>query len=352
MAGTERRALACIVSFTDRGDQAAGRVAAALVGGWDCRLARAHGPADSPGRVGLAAWTKEAFAQADALVFVGALGIAVRAVAPLVASKASDPAVVVVDEGLTWAISVLSGHLGGANDLARAIAAATGAMPVITTATDLRGAWAADAWARQRGLAVANPGKIKAVSGKLLAEDIVSLWADEGVGLVGQPPAGVVLTDGPADADLVVSAKSASALARAGAQDPLRLVPACVGLGLGCRRGIASEALAQAVDEALERAGLSWLAVGCLDTIDLKAHEPALVSFCEERGWRLEAHSAEELAQVQGSVSSSDFVRQVTGVDNVCERAALVGGGRLVLPKLACGGVTVALALRPVSLEW
>ena len=98
----------------------------------------------------------------DALIFVGAVGIAVRAIAPHCRNKAVDPAVVVLDECGHFAVPILSGHLGGANDLARALAAVCGAVPVITTATDANGVFAVDAWARHQNCAVLEPGRIKA----------------------------------------------------------------------------------------------------------------------------------------------------------------------------------------------
>ena len=126
-----------LLAFTQKGMELARRLAAELSGeaarcGEGCTLD---------------AWTADAFANADALVYVGAAGIAVRAVAPYAGNKASDPAVVAVDECGRFAVPLLSGHLGGANRLARRIGAVCGALPVITTATDANGAFAVDEWA-------------------------------------------------------------------------------------------------------------------------------------------------------------------------------------------------------------
>ena len=121
--------------------------------------------------VSLRDWTGKAFAESRALVFIGAAGIAVRASAPYLTGKAADPAVVAVDECARFAVPLLSGHLGGANALAREIALLCGAEAVITTATDRNGVFAFDEWARVQGLRVADPGRIRAVSAKLLAGD-------------------------------------------------------------------------------------------------------------------------------------------------------------------------------------
>lgn len=133
--------------------------------------------------------TAAQFAQNDALIFVGAAGIAVRAIAPHCRSKAADPAVVVLDEGGKFAIPLLSGHLGGANELAQRLAAVCHAVPVITTATDGRGVFAVDEWAKRQNCAVAEPERIRYVSGALLAGQSVCYAADWAVS--GTPPAGV-----------------------------------------------------------------------------------------------------------------------------------------------------------------
>ena len=128
------------------------------------------------------------FAQADALIFVGAVGIAVRAIAPHCKSKATDPAVVVLDECGRFAVPLLSGHLGGANALARALAEACGAIPVITTATDANGVFAVDEWAKAQGCAVLEPERIKLVSGALLAGQHCPVWHPTGPCRAPRPP--------------------------------------------------------------------------------------------------------------------------------------------------------------------
>ena len=148
------------LAFTEKGLALAQKLAGALPG----TVARC-----GHGGPGLADWAAEQFAHADALIFVGAVGIAVRAIAPHCRNKAVDPAVVVLDECGRFAVPILSGHLGGANDLARALAAVCSAVPVITTATDANGVFAVDAWARHQNCAVLEPERIKRVSSRLLA---------------------------------------------------------------------------------------------------------------------------------------------------------------------------------------
>lgn len=321
------------LAFTDRGFALAQRLAEAL-GGSAARCGRP----DSLGE-----WTKRHFAQGAGLVYVGAVGIAVRAIAPYVEKKWEDPAVVAVDECANFAVALLAGHLGGANDLARAISRACGAQPVITTATDANGLFPIDQWACRQGLRVENPRAIRAVSARLLAGGTVRLgcpWP-----IRGQVPPGVELTAGP-PAEALVTVKDA-------AEDALLLVPNIVVLGVGCRRGTSRAALEAALEQFLARSGLLGSAICGVASIDLKAEEPGLLAFCRSHGWPLSTRSAAELAKVPGAFTPSSFVRQVTGVDNVCERsAAAVSGGPVLARKFTAQGVTLAAAGKPLSLTW
>ena len=357
------------IAFTERGYALAERTARALSDcaqtgeddpGWGVFVSRGFGE----GKVDLRAWTALAWEASDALLFVGAAGIAVRAIAPH------------VDEAGRFAVPLLSGHLGGANELAQTVARAAGAIPVITTATDVRGVWAVDTWARCAGLAVSNPEAIKRVSARLLSGGRVALYSD--MPISGQPPEGVDIASDRARADIVVSpfaganagasvraaettgevmpagetGKPAGVRAQAPAPEPLRLVVPCIVAGIGCRRGACAEAIEEAFLLACGQAGISPSAVREAATIDVKAHEEGLLAFCRARNISLATYSAEELSQVEGSVSPSDFVRATVGVDNVCERAALADGGKLIFPKLAHGGVTVAFSKVTIELSF
>lgn len=323
-----------LLAFTDGGYALAQTLAEGL-GGAACRCGRDCTLED---------WTAEGFHTGESLIFVGAVGIAVRAIAPFVKNKTSDPAVVAVDEGGNFAIPLLSGHLGGANDLARSIADICGARAVITTATDVRCRFPVDQWARRQGLRVENPEKIKLVSAKVLAGETVlvkSAWP-----IAGTPPEGAALTEGEG-CDVEVSASPGKGAA-------LRLVPPAAVLGVGCRRGTALQTLEGAFEALLAREKLSPLAVKKVCSIHLKGDEPGLLAFCRGRGLPLETYSAGALAAVTGDFPHSDFVEKVTGVGNVCQRAAVLGsgGGALLGEKYQREGVTMALALGDVSLDW
>ena len=291
----------------------------------------------------LSGWTAEYWG-AEALVFIGACGIAVRAIAPHVRDKLTDPCVVCVDEGGQFAVPILSGHVGGGNDLARRVAACTGGTAVVTTATDVNGRFSVDQWAARQGLHLGNRGVIKAISAALLEGREVGFASDfpwegplpDGVGREGAQVGFAVTLDPKASPF----------------PQTLRLSPPVLALGVGCRRGTAAAAIAGAVDEALARGGLAPEAVYQVCTIDRKGDEAGLVEFCRSRGLPLVTYSAEELAAVPGEFTPSLFVEKTVGVDNVCERSALAGGGRLLMPKQAGSGVTVAVAQRPYTVRF
>lgn len=321
-----------LLAFTQKGMELARQLAAEL-SGEAARCGEGYT---------LDAWTADAFANADALVYVGAAGIAVRAVAPYAGNKASDPAVVAVDECGRFAVPLLSGHLGGANRLARRIGAVCGALPVITTATDANGAFAVDEWAVRQGCCVLDVPRIKRVSAKILAGGTAVLRSPWPV--AGTPPEGVAADGGAFDFELTVHSADAGAL---------RLVPRIAVLGVGCRRGIGQQAMEEAFAALLAQSGLCAEAFYKVCSIDLKRDEPGLRAFCAAHGFAFETFSAAQLAAVEGRFSSSGFVQSVTGVDNVCERSAVLGsGGTLYCKKQAGGGVTMAAAMAPFAPDW
>ena len=320
-----------VIAFTRRGAELGRKLAAAL-GGALYAPARFAADAGAEPVPALAAWTAARWEDSDALVFVGAAGIAVRAVAPHVRDKFTDPAVVSVDEEGRFAVPLLSGHVGGANELALRVAELTGGQAAVSTATDVNGLFAVDVWAKGNGLVITDRALAREVSAALLEGKAVGFASDW-----GHPcPAG--LTQGPAELGVWVTARTgAGPFSRT-----LRLAPKGLILGVGCRRGTERAAIEEAAAEAL--AGYEPLAVAAVATIDLKKDEPGLLAFCAARGLPLLTFSAGELSAVAGDFTPSDFAKGVTGVDNGCERAAAAAGGRIVVPKLAKNGVTAAVA--------
>ena len=314
-----------------------------------------------PGR--LSEWMAETVKDADAYVFVGAAGIAVRAIAPYVVDKRIDPALVVVDEKGQFVIPILSGHIGGANALAKQIAECLGAQPVLTTATDVNGLFAVDVFATENGLHISDMKQAKMISAALVAGEKVGFVSD--IPWEGALPAELVDVCGQAgdlnQADVgkgirvSVYAKSAGEERNAAAAfaEELWLIPQDIIVGVGCRKDTPKEKILDAIDRVFSEEAISKHAIAGLASIDLKKDEPGLIAAAAELGVPFETFSAEALAAVEGDFSTSSFVQGITGVDNVCERAAvLASGGKLVVRKTAADGVTVAVAMSEKILQF
>jgi cobalt-precorrin 5A hydrolase len=335
-----------LVAYSSRGCETALRAAAALEKrGNSCRVFASEKHRVSEAVEALsgpcADWARRGFAEADALIFCCAAGIAVRGIAPHVRSKKTDPAVLVVDETARFVISLLSGHIGGANELASDLAADLGAQPVITTATDLNGLFAVDVFAEKNHLYIESMALAKEVSAALLAGEPVGFCSD--LPVRGNIPPELTADLAKASLGVCVTAD----VSKAPWPRTLRLVPRRCVAGLGCRRGKDAGEMARFFAEKLAESGVNPHALRSLASVDLKADEPCLLALAEQYRLPFVTYSADELGALPGEFSGSAFVKGVTGVDCVSERAALLAageGGRLIWKKTAGEGMTFALA--------
>ncbi len=349
-----------VYALTRAGARLGRRLAAAL--GGELHLPGRLGPGPGePGFTSLPARVAETFETHRGHVFICAAGIAVRAIAPRLVSKDKDPAVVVLDEAGRFAISLLSGHLGGANDLTLAVAEAVGATPVITTATDTAGLPAVDVLARRSGLAVADVSRIKHVSASLLDGRAVALFdPEERLGARDDPAlaahfehvADPALLDPEQPSVWVHWKRPPRGLAQG---KLLALHPRVLAAGVGCRRGASADEILTALRAAMGRRGLSMDSLACLASIELKASEPGLAAAAAELGLALVTFPAADLDRVQAP-NPSARVKAEVGTASVAEAAALLaaGGarhGRLLAPKEKHGNVTVAVALSRAPLD-
>lgn len=297
-------------------------------------------------------WTAEMFDTKDAILFIGASGIAVRSIAPFVADKRKDPAVVVMDEKGMFVISLLSGHLGGANELTGALANLTGAIPVITTATDVNGRFAVDLFAKKLGLYISDMKMAKLVSADILDEKRIGLIT--GFPILGEVPEELQVIEPEEPFEGKTGIVIALNEERVPFLNTLHLIPRIVTVGVGCRKGKEKAAIEEAILNALQKHHLSIHSLEKVASIDLKAEEEGILDFCEKYSVPFEVYSAEELLEAEGKFTPSSFVKETTGVDNVCERSAVLGSrnGILIENKQAADGVTVALAVREWSVEF
>lgn len=287
--------------------------------------------------------TKKIWEEFGALVFISACGIAVRAIAPLVRSKLSDPAVIAVDDSGHFAVSLLSGHLGGGNRLAEIMGDLIGAVPVITTATDNSGRFSPDMFAKANNLAIEDMEAAKLIAAASLRGELIGIYSDipcENIpeGLIGNNDKyGICISHDVMKKPFDVT---------------LNFIPKNLIIGAGCRKNVSPDELEKLILETLAEAGLSPLGIRFIATADIKMDEPAMISFAEKYGAELRTFTAEELSAVEGDFSASEFVKNAVGVDNVCERSAAACGGKIIIPKVKGNGVTCAVGVLPFSADF
>ena len=207
--------------------------------------------------------------------------------------------------------------------------------PVITTATDINKKFSVDAWAARKGLVITNLNTAKSVSAEIL-ERPVPLKSD--FHIVTELPNGVVKKE---DGKVGICI---SCFKKKPYDETLLLVPQILHLGIGCRRGTPAEQIRSAVEFVLGENNIHPKAIKQVTSIDLKKDEEGLNAFCTEKKWPVEFYSAEELNAVEGEFIPSPCVLRVTGVDNVCERSAMIGAEQLLVRKTIHNSVTVAVA--------
>lgn len=351
-------------------------------------------------------WTEEGFAKHLPILYVGACGIAVRTIAPFVKDKLVDSPVLVMDELGEYVIPILSGHMGGANELARKIADRMGATAVITTATDLEKKFSVDVFAKENGLRIWNRDGIRTVSSKLLRGEKVTVAIDESImsntneclletlnekdiaameeadasSMSGFPEElELVPGDAPfADIRIVADMKNEDAKIECDKSDnnksdsvktdsekkcdekngnekgeqSILLIAKKYVLGIGCRKGKSFEELKAFVTKHCPFS-IEQDCVG-IASIDLKKQEIGLLELSAYYHLPFLTYSAEELKEVPGEFSNSEFVAEVTGVSNVCECSAIKAAGEdgeLIIHKIAEDGMTLAVAERKTCIH-
>jgi len=344
-----------IIAITQKGVQLGARLKAELDGA-DLFVPAKHAGEGGAGAVVFAVELKDLVRQlwpdCRGFVFIMATGIVVRILAPHLRGKEIDPAVVVMDEAGAFSVSLLSGHLGGANELARELAAISGGQAVITTATDVNGLPAWDEVARREGLRTEPVKNIRRLNTLLLqGERIVLVDRSRRIAPYFASVPGVLPVANFAAAGQMGAAGQVFVTHRyvpnlETQDDLLVLRPKDLVVGIGCNRGTPAAEIEEAVEEELRKAFLSPSSIACLATIDAKADEEGLNFFAKSRDIPVEHHSAEALNAVSAPADPSPHALTAVGAKGVCEPAALLSAGSdtLLIKKKIRGNVTVAVA--------
>jgi len=281
----------------------------------------------------------------DGIIFISAAGIASRLIAPHLKNKLVDPAIICMDDTGRFAIPILSGHYGGANEMARQIAASTGASPVITTATDNRGIQAPDMFAKDNGYVVENPESLARITSMMVNGEPVGFYGEFGpsieygelVHLNGEDLKNCMLPG-------VIAVSNRLGIEIPGIPN-LVLRPPNINLGLGCRKEVSGGRIIDFIYEVLSEEGLSPLSVGNIGTIELKRNEPGIIEAAEHFGCGLKIFSGEDISKVQDMFMKSDFVKNTVGVNSVSAPAAYLMGGNLIREKAVKNGITLSVTV-------
>lgn len=288
-----------ILTVTDAGFELAEKISARIGGDIFCKGRNFES---------LKSFVADIFTKFDALIFICATGIAVRVIAPHIVSKLQDPAVIVIDERGQNVISLLSGHVGGANELTLKLAAALNANPVITTATDVENKFAVDSFAAKFGLRPEPKDAIKIINSAILRNEEIYLTAGN---------------------------------------TKLNLIPQKLIAGIGCKRGTSAEKIFSAVNQACKMINQPVERIKLLASVDIKSNEAGLIEFAKNLGVEIKFFGVADLAKkiADYKLSESKFVKDTIGVGNICEAAALccVENAKFALPKKIFDGVTICL---------
>ena len=307
---------------------------------------------------------KTAFKNGEAIIFIGAIGIAVRGIAPYLQDKMTDPAVIVVDDIGRNVIPILGGHYGGANELAVVISNGLLAnnilsTSIITTSTDIHNVFAVDVWARKNKFIILNKDMIKVISGALLKEQKVMMHTKFGINT--PLPKGIVLEDkelSHTEKNVEKIGINISIYKNKFYENSLNIVPQIISVGIGCRQGTDSMTIKAVLFEVLDKYNILQQSILQISSIDLKKNETGIINICNELKIPFVTYSSEKLMQIKEKFSFSNFVMKTTGVDCVCERSAVIPlfergiEYHVLASKYAKNGVTIALVEKSIKLEF
>ena len=271
----------------------------------------------------------EKFSQYDGHIFIMASGIVIRKIANLIGTKDKDPAVLLIDEGKHFVISLLSGHLGGANELTHSLANILKLIPVITTSSDVTGKIAVDTISQKLNAELEDLKSAKDVTSLIVNGQKVNILL----------PKNVKVSDtNSADGFILVSNKKNIKYTR--------IYPKNLILGIGCKKNTKAEDILSAIENCLDKNNLDIKSVKKIATVDVKENEQGLINAAKFLNLDLEIVSRDKIKKIQNQFEGSDFVEKTIGVRAVSEPVALlssVGNGKFLVMKEKYNGITISI---------
>ena len=331
--------LACL-SFTNRGRLLGERILALDSDNYEME----HFPnSETPG--GIKEFLESSWSKYDGFIFISATGIAVRMCQPYIESKAKDPAIVVIDDEGKFSISLLSGHLGGANEIAKSIGDFIGATPVITTASDNRGIDSIDMFAKGNGYYIEDLSSVTKITSMMVNSKTVGIYTEDG-NLINYP--NLIKLDDLNNIDpsvegiiIVTSREDIGPI-----DIPHTILrPKNINIGIGCRKGKEVEIVIGAIELALNNSNLSNKGIRAMGTVEIKKDEAGIIKAAEHYNCPLEIFTIEDILPLEDMFQKSQFVKDTIGVYSVSEPCAYLLGGKPILGKFIHEGVTISINL-------
>ena len=262
----------------------------------------------------------------DTFLFITASGIAVRTIAPFIKSKDKDPAVLTMDEEGNFIISLLSGHIGGANEAAKILGEITGAVPVISTASDVSGKIAVDTIAMKINGKLESLESAKKVTSLIVAGKEVDIKVPENMG--NENPQGVILISNRKNIEIA------------------KIIPQNIVVGIGCRKDMSGEKIISAVKNSFEKLNLCEESIRVFATVDIKENEAGIIGTAEYFGKELKIISREDIQKIENNFETSQFVKKSIGIGAVSAPCAFIAGkgrGKFLAEKLKYEGITISI---------
>ena len=281
----------------------------------------------------------------DGLIFISATGIALRMINPYIQNKTIDPAVVVVDDMGIFSIALLSGHIGGGNDLAEYIGHEIGAMPVIKTATDNRGIESIDNFAKKNDYYMEDMKSITRITSMMVNGKTIGLYTEDGKGINYD---NIIIVDDlnniyPRIDGLIIV--SSEILTDKNIEIPKTiLIPKNINIGMGCRKGVEAERIIKAVGEVFHKENLSTKGIKSIGTVEVKKDEKGIIQASKHFNCPMKIFTIDEIKEVEDKFEKSQFVKDTIGVYSVSEPTAYLLGGEMIAMKSKHNGITISIS--------
>lgn len=284
-----------------------------------------------------------AWQEYDGLIFISATGIAVRMISPYIKHKTIDPAIVVVDDMGQFAISLLSGHIGGANELAKWIGTTIGGLPVITTATDNRKIESVDVFAKKNDYYMEDMTSITKITSMMVNGKLLGLYSEEDT-LINYDNLVVVNNLDNLDPNIEGLIIVSSRIIRGLKIPHTFLRPKNINIGIGCRKDIGARRIIEAIEESFNTVNLSTNSIKAIGTVEVKKDEQGIIEAASYFKCPMKIFSIEEIRSVEEKFEKSQFVKDTIGVYSVSEPSAYLLGGELIVMKSKHNGITISIS--------